>query len=254
MKASSLASTPTNPSDPKSPAADRDAAQQDGFLREVDEALREEEVMNLIRRWGRPVGAAIAVGLLALGGYLWWDNSTKQEAAARAERMAVAIDQLQAGSLDPAAKELAQLANEGGDGGRASAALALAGIALQQGKTDAAAAKFAAIAADEKVPQPYRDLATVREVSIRYDKMKPEEVISRLKALAVPGNPWFGSAGELVGMAYLEQGKADQAGRLFAQIGSDKDTPDSLRERMRQMAGELGFESTPLPGEKGPAQ
>ena len=66
---------------------------------------------------------------------------------------------------------------------------------------------------------------------------------SRLKALAVPGNPWFGSAGELVGMAYLKQGKPDLAGPLFASISRDKDTPETLRRRARQLAGLLGVDA-----------
>jgi hypothetical protein len=120
--------------------------------------------------------------------------------------------------------------------------MTLAAIAQQQGKSDDAAKRFAAIAADATMPQPYRDLAAVREVTIRFDAMKPDQVVARLKPLAVPGKPFFGSAGELVAMAYLAQGKTDLAGALFAQIGKDKTAPDSLRARARQMASGLGYD------------
>jgi hypothetical protein len=73
--------------------------------------------------------------------------------------------------------------------------------------------------------------------------MKPEEVIARLKPLAKPGNPWFGSAGELVAMAYLKQGKKDLAGPLFAAIAKDEQAPRSMRSRARQMAGMLGYDA-----------
>ena len=92
------------------------------------------------------------------------------------------------------------------------------------------------------MPKPFRDLATVREVSIRYDTMKPDDVIAKLKPLAVPGTPFFGSAGELLGMAYLDAGKPELAGPLFAQIGNDKNVPDSLRKRARQVASGLGYD------------
>jgi hypothetical protein len=68
-------------------------------------------------------------------------------------------------------------------------------------------------------------------------------VVDRLKPLAVPGNPWFGSAGELVGMAYLRQGKNDLAGPLFAAIAKDESVPASLRSRTRQLAGLLGYDA-----------
>jgi hypothetical protein len=68
-------------------------------------------------------------------------------------------------------------------------------------------------------------------------------VIARLKPLAKPGNPWFGSAGELVAMAYLKEGKKDLAGPLFAAIAKDEDAPKSMRSRARQMAGVLGYDA-----------
>ena len=86
----------------------------------------------------------------------------------------------------------------------------------------------------------YRDFATLREVSLRFDTLGPDDVARRLQPLAVPGGAWFGPAGELLGLAYVKQGKKDLAGPLFGAIAKDKDAPESLRARARQMAGLLG--------------
>ena len=227
---------------PATKAAERDAAQQDGFLREVDEALREEQVVDAFKRFAKPVGAALAVGLLALAAYLYWDNSVHGEAALRSEKAMIALDKLQAGQVDAASKEFETLANDGPEASRTLALMNLAAIAAEQGKIDEAAKKFAAIAANPKAPKLYRDLAAVREVALRYDTMKIDEVIARLKPVAVPGNAYFGTAGELLGMAYLDAGKPDLAGALFAQIGQDKTVPQSIRVRVRQIASGLGYD------------
>ena len=227
---------------PATKAAERDAAQQDGFLREVDEALREEQVVDAFKRFAKPVGALVVVGLLALAAYLYWDNSVKGEAARRSEQAMIALDKLQAGQFDAAAKDFEALAKVGPDASRTIAAMNLAAIAAEQGKIDEAAKKFAAIAADPKAPKLYRDLAAVREVSLRFDTMKPDDVIARLKPVAVPDNAYFGTAGELLGMAYLEAGKPDLAGALFAQIGQEKTVPQSIRVRVRQIASGLGYD------------
>jgi len=237
-----LALRPPSDQTAVSKLTDRDAAQQDGFLREVDEALREEQFVAMIKRWALPGGIALGVGLAALAGYMWWDNSTRDAAAARSERVAMAFDKLDGGQLDAAASDLAALAKDSTDGTRAVALMSTAAIAMQQGKADEAAKQFAAIAADASLPKPYRDLATLREVAVRFDGMKPEEVIAQLKPLAVPGNPWFGSAGELVAMAYLDMGKPDLAGALLAQVGQDKSVPDEIRSRARMVAGGLGYD------------
>ncbi len=213
------------------------------FLREVDDALREDELKSILTRYGKPIGGAILAGLLGLAGYLWWDNSNKQAAGERSEQAIIALDKLEAGNAAAALADLEPLTKEGGDGNMAAAAMTRAAILVQQGKTEDGAKAFAAIAADTGVPQAYRDLATIREVSIRFDAMPPQQVIDRLKPLAVPGNAWFGSAGELVGMAYLKLGKPDQAGPLFAAIGKNTDVPQTLRSRMRQVAGQLGYDA-----------
>jgi hypothetical protein len=44
-------------------------------------------------------------------------------------------------------------------------------------------------------------------------------------------------------MAYLKMGKPDQAGPLFAAIGKNTEVPSTLRTRMRQVAGQLGYDA-----------
>lgn len=128
-------------------------------------------------------------------------------------------------------------------GVRAPALLVQAGIAQQKGDKAGAIKLYEQVTADTNAPQPYRDLASIRLVAANFDAMKPEDVIAKLKPLAVPGNPWFGSAGELVGIAYLKQGKTELAGPLFAAIAKSKDTPETLQTRARQMAGLLGVDA-----------
>ena len=62
--------------------------------------------------------------------------------------------------------------------------------------------------------------------------------------LVKPGEPWYGSAGELTAMAYIKQGKKAEAGRLFAAIAADKQVPDSIRARAVQIAGTLGVDAS----------
>jgi hypothetical protein len=238
-KPAALALRPKSPED----KVEQKAAEQDVFLREVDEALRKDQALGVAKRYGLAIGVAAGAGLLALAGYLYWESSTRQAAAERSERFMIALDRLDAGSDSAASQELAPLANEGTGGSKAAAAMMRAGIAQKQGKTDEAFKAYAAVAADSNVPQPFRDLATLREVAARFDVMAPQQVIDRLKPLAVPGNAWFGSAGEMLGMAYLKQGKPELAGPLFAAIAKDKGVPETLRSRGRQMAGQLGVDT-----------
>jgi hypothetical protein len=223
--------------------ADPGQAQQDVFVREVDDALREDQLKEALQRHGRIAVVALGAALLALGGFLWWREHQQAAAGEAGEKLTVALDQVEAGRLAPAATALVPLAKDGPDGARAAAQLLQAGIALEQGRRADAARIYAAVAGDGDTPKPYRDLATLRAVATEFDSLPPATVIARRKPLAAPGNPWFGRAGELVGAAYLKQGRGDLAGPLFAAIAKDPGVPDTLRGRARQLAGMLGVDA-----------
>jgi hypothetical protein len=229
------------------PANSKDSAAQDTFLREVDDALREDQLRNLMRHRGVPIAAAVIAGLIGLAGYLWYSEHQKDVVGKQGETFTMALDQLQAGRAQTAAQTMTSLAKDGNPGYRAAVQLVQAGLAQQQQKDAEAAKAYAAIAADATLPGPYRDLATVREVATNFDKLAPQVVIDRLKPLAVPGKPWFGSAAELVAQAYLKQGKTEAAGALLASIAKDKTVPDTLRRRTRQLAGQLGVDAVEDP-------
>lgn len=212
-------------------------------MREVDDALREDQLLTAVRRYGKVIAVVVALALLALAGWLWWDARRDNAAGERGERFVVALDQVEAGQLAQANAGLEPLVAEGGEGYRTVARLMQAGIAAEQGRSAEAQKLFAAVAADDAAPGPYRDLATIREVALRFDAMPPEQIVQRLKPLAEPGGPWFGSAGELLGAAYLKQGREDLAGPLFAAIAKDQAVPASLRSRARQLAGLLGVDA-----------
>lgn len=239
-----MALTPNNPSVPV-PA--KDAAAQETFLREVDDALREDQLFSLLRRRGLPIAALIGGGLLGLAGYLWYNDHTQSVIGKQGETFTMALDQLTAGRIQTAQTTMAPLAKDASPGFRAAVKLVEAGLAEQENKDDVAAKGFAAIAADTALPGPYRELATVREIASNFDKLAPQAVIDRLKPMAVPGKPWFGSAGELVAQAYLKQGKTEAAGALLAAIAKDKSVPDTLRRRTRQLAGQLGVDAVDDP-------
>ena len=229
------------------PASSKDAAAQETFLREVDDALREDQLFTLLRTRGRPILALVVGGLVGLGGWLWYTEHTASVRDKQGETFITALDALQAGRDQTAKTAMDPLVKDGNPGYRAAVQITEAGIAQQAGKDADAAKLFAAVAADGALPGPYRELATVREVSANFDKLSPQTVIDRLKPLAVPGKPWFGSAGELVALAYLKQNKTEAAGGILAGIAKDKTVPDTLRRRARQLAGQLGVDAVDNP-------
>ena len=53
-----------------------------------------------------------------------------------------------------------------------------------------------------------------------------------LERLAVPTNPWRHSARELLGLSGLKTGEMDFAGKWLDQFAADRETPQSLKQRL----------------------
>jgi len=181
---------------------------------------------------------------VAIGGYLFWQDRQQKQAAEQSERLTKAFRQVGTPTEQNAKAELATLADNSEGAMKATARLTRAALALNANDRAAAISEYSQIAADDDVPEAYRDLATVRKTALEFDTLKPEEVVARLQPFAKAGNPWFASAGELTAAAFLKQGKKAEAGRMFAAIAGDSTALASVRARAAQIAGTLGVDAS----------
>lgn len=223
--------------------ARRRAAQEDALLREVDDAVRQDDLADFGKRYGRPLAVLAALLVLGFGGYLFWESRRDAAREVQSEALVAALDQVQAGNLPQAASRVEPLLADAAPGPNASAELLAAGAATAQNRPAEAARILSALAGDASAPAPLRDLARIRLVALQFDTIDKAQVVAQLAPLARPDSPWFGSAGELLAMAYLEQGKRAEAGRLFALIAGAEAVPGPIRSRARQMAGVLGVDA-----------
>ncbi len=213
----------------------------EAFLREVDEELRRDELARFWKNWGRVLVAAIAAGLIAFGAFLWWRDYQGKQAGLEGEKLNAAIEQLSRSEFDRAMPGLKELTQSSRPGYRAAALIATG--AVETGKDPKkAAADFAAVAKDQKVAEPLRDLALIRQTTLEFGTLPPDQVIQRMSKLAQKGSPWFGSAGELVAIAHLKAGRPKDAGAIYAAIAADPGVPATLRSRAAQMASVLGVD------------
>ena len=218
------------------------------FLREVDENLRRDRLRDFGKKYGALFGVAIALFLLASGGFIWLQQHKVQRSEQQAEQLAEVFKNIGSGTTGDAPKQLDAMSENGSKAVRATAMFTRAALAVQENDLKLATAKYREIAEDSSLPQPYRDAALLRQTSLEFDSLQPQQVIERLQPLAKPGTPWFGTAGEMTALALIKQGQSAQAAQLFAAIAKDKTVPDPIRSRAVQMASSLGVDvSAALP-------
>ena len=226
--------------------ANTPAKSDDAFLREVDEEYRRSQMAAVWRRFGKLLIAALVLGLAALAGWLWWQDSKAKAAGAAGENLTRAIEQLEVGDGAKARPVLQTMTREGPGAYSGLARMVLANDALAGGDKVKARGLNEAVARDTSLPQPIRDAATVKAVRVGFDQMKPADVVARLKPLAVPGNGWFGVAGELVAIAHVRDGKPELAKPILIAMVKQESLSPSLRGRAAQLAVAVGVDPAAL--------
>lgn len=222
------------------PAKPAPSAPDNAFLREVDEEYRRDRLLQWWRRYGRAGIALVIAGLVALAGWLFWQDRQARAAGDAGQALIEAMNRLEVGDGARARPVLEGMTRDGPGPYAGLARMVLANDALAGGDRAKARGLYEAVAGDAGQPQVLRDAALVKAVRLGFDQMGPADVVARLKPLAVPGNPWFGVAGELVAVAQVKAGKPDLAKPILIAIVRDDGVAASLRGRAAQLAVALG--------------
>lgn len=223
---------------------------EENFIREVDEEVRRDRLKQIWRLYGRWIILAVVAGLASLAGTLYWLSSEAKKAGDTGEQFVQALGKIETGDVKAANPTLDALATGDQPGYQALALLTKAANATQAGDTDAALKIYRQVVANSTLAAPFRDLALIRLTRLEFDTLKSETVISRLQPLSVPGNPWFGVAGEMTAIAQIRSGKPALAEPLFTAIANDAGLEQSLRARAAQMATALAANAGRAPALK----
>lgn len=214
----------------------------DSFQREVDENYRRDRMADFGKTYGKWIALAVVAFLVIVAAVIWWRSEQTAKAGEQSEELAKVMADYAAGTTDGLDTRLQAVASEGKGATRASALLTEAALAMAGNDRARAAAIYAEMAADDSLPKPHRDLALVREVMLTFDNAEPSDVVAKLQPLAQPGEPFFGTAGELTAAALLKMGRDDEAAQLFGRIAAEPTIPESLKVRAAQMASSLGVQ------------
>jgi hypothetical protein len=175
---------------------------------------------------------------------IWYQQHREQRSQTEVEQLAQVYKDIGVGNIAKVPQQLDDLSKSGSKGVRVTALFTRAAFAIQQNDEKLAIATYKKINEDGSLPQAYRDAALIRETALEFDQLQPPQVVARLQPLTKPGNPWFGSAGEMTALALIKQGKNQEAGQLFATIAKDKSVPQSIRDRSIQISGSLGVDAS----------
>ena len=207
----------------------------DTFLREVEEAVRQERYKALWDKYGLFVLGLIVLGVAGVAGHTGWTYWQERQAQEAGSKFSQAL-MLEDGADQAKAQEmLSSLAETGPQGYRVLSRFQLAAAEAKAGKTDEAVKAYDALATDANVDKILQGLATLQGSALRLDSADYAEMERRLKGLIDSNSAWRFSARELLGLSAYRLNDMREAERQFTALLGDPGTPPNLRERAEMM-------------------
>ena len=218
----------------------RGSSAGDEFIREVDEAVRQDRWLDLWRHYQTYiVGGALAI-VIGTGGGVAWRNYQESQRLDDARRYAAAEELLRRDRPGEAAAAFLALAEDAGGGYDVLARLRAAEAQIEAGEADAAAASLDRLAEDGDAASVYRQLGDLLAVQQSFDGADAAALTDRLAGLSAENAPWRHSALELAALAQLRAGETEAARRTLETLLEDPLTPGNLSRRAAELLASLG--------------
>lgn len=230
----------------------------DSFVNEVDESLRQDRMLDVVKKYGPWLIGVFVVFILALGGWQVWKDQSLNAARRHAEAFASAQALLEAGNLAEAKTQFEQLSNEGSRAYRTMARMEHAGILAQEGDLEGALAGFDT-AAESAPDDVMRESAQIRAAYIAADTQDFAALRTRLQPLVDSDSRISYLAKELLAVEAWEAGETQLARETLEQLTLAFEAPDALRQRAQIALSVLGpapaaaTSETPADGAAAPA-
>ncbi|MFV2001521.1 MAG: hypothetical protein ACC619_00905 [Paracoccaceae bacterium] len=212
----------------------------DSFIQEVSEEVRRDKLFRLMKRWG---WIPILLVILLVGGAAFneWQKARNQtEAQAFGDEILAALQDNEPGARGDALDAISAQGDQG-----ALLALLASGEAVNNAERGKATDALRALAADETLGAPYRQLAELELILLQSDTLAPAERIARLEPLAIAGAPFRLLAEEQIAIAQIEAGDIEAAISRLQAIMIDQEATQALRRRASQLIVALGGELVP---------
>ncbi|MDG1439005.1 MAG: tetratricopeptide repeat protein [Emcibacteraceae bacterium] len=202
----------------------------DAFIREVDEDIRQKQINELWRKYGKfVIGIAVGIVVIVAGREIYTSVvEGKYTEQAELYNNAVSLNEAEiAAALDP-------VISGGVDGYEVLAVFKKVEIALGNEDHAAAVTLLDDFAKSSNVQQIYKDIANVQAALLELDSASVDQIRGRLALILNGGNKYQSMAAEIVALAELKAGETDAAKARLEAIVAHEMASGSIKTRAEQ--------------------
>lgn len=218
--------------------------QMSDIFQEVDEDVRRDRAAELWRRYQTPILILAVLVVAATGAWSYYQTNRQKAAEAANARFEAAVALANEGKAKEAAAAFDALAKDAPKG-----YVTLARIRAAELREDKARAleELNAIAEDKNVDKLNQEVALLRAALIILEGGNREKMERALGPMMTSNDAFRFSAQEWNGLDALANDDFDEAERVFNILLSDRDAPQSMRQRAAAYRGLLNAKRGPKP-------
>ena len=214
---------------------------EDALMREINEELREEQMHKLWRRYGSFIIAMAVAVVVIVAGYQGWKTYTTSVRMSEGEKFHNAGLAAENGNTEAALAQLGALGEDGKSGYGVLALFQQAAILSAKGDSNSAANIYKIVATDKSNTNDIKGLALVlgalQEIKLGGNH---DDLMQRLNGANTNDNPWRYSIRELLALVEIEAGNKENAAKLFGELAIDSSAPQGIRDRARKLLAGFG--------------
>ncbi|MCC3860003.1 tetratricopeptide repeat protein [Pseudemcibacter aquimaris] len=202
----------------------------DEFIREVDDDLRQKQINDLWKKYGKfVIGMAFGIVAIVAGRAIYTsvvEGQYQEQASLYEEALLQNADQMSA--------SLNQVANGGVAGFELLATLKKAQLAIEADNREEAISILDGFAKNSDMSQIYKDMVNIQVALLEVDTASLDQIRSRLSLILNGDNRYGYMATEIMALAELKAGETDAAKTRLETLIGDVDAPGSIKTRAEQ--------------------
>jgi hypothetical protein len=222
------------------------------FVQEVDQSVREEQLLAQAKRYGPWLAGLFILVLAALGGWQWWQQQQQNVARSQAAEYAAAQQLAASGNLDGAKAAFEHLTTQGPETYRVMARMEYAALLSVQGDLDGSIAAFDQAAAAARDPV-MKETAQLRAAYIAAETQDFEALQRRLQPLVQSHSRLSYLARELLAIQAWRSGHNDVARSTLEDLTLAFDAPEGVRQRAQVALALVGRAPAPTTSAAAPS-
>lgn len=209
-------------------------------FREVDEAVRQDQLKQIWKRHGWLITAVVVLIVLGVGGWQGWKAWQADKRSEASDAYAAALQKARTGQVPAALEDLGALADPADGEVGTLAAFAQARVLAGEGRTAEAIEVWDRLAASDAAGPSFKAAALILSVQHQVDSGDAAQLTQRLQPQLAEGQPYRAAAAELTALLALKQGDKARARELLTGLTTAPDASAGMRDRASQLLLAIG--------------